>query len=127
MEAKALQNDYLNLLQRAVKVYDKQHEAIAKNVANVNTEGYKRIATDFSSELKGAMSNSGARVRNEKHILQSNFRSQSGGPGENPEGEVDIAREMADLASNQIRHEFVTRALARYYSGMTSAITGRIR
>ncbi len=44
-----------------------------------------------------------------------------------PQGQVDVAREMTDLSVNQIRHELVTRALQRYYSGISAAIVGRNR
>ncbi len=128
MDAKILNTDYANLLKKATKVYDKQHKAIAQNVANSNTAGYKRINTDFSAELRNAVDNSGVKVSHDKHISRSNWSSnQLDKDPSNPEGQVDVAREMTDLSVNQIRHELVTRALSRYYSGLTSAITGRVR
>ncbi len=128
MDAKILNSNYSNLLKKAVKVYDKQHEAIAKNIANSNTDGYKRINTDFSAQLKTAVQNSGVKTSRDKHIQHSNYSGTSiTGDSPNPEGQIDIAREMTDLSVNQIRHELVTRALQRYYSGVSSAITGRNR
>jgi len=128
METKILTTAYTNLLKNATHTYGKQHAAIAQNVANMNTDNYKRINTDFSKELQSAVDNSSARTSHEKHIAHANWSGSSNSNGlDNPEGSVDLAREMTDLSVNQIRFEFVTRALARHYSGISSAIVGRNR
>ena len=128
MDAKILNSGYSNLLKKAVKVYDKQHQAIAKNVANANTDNYKRVNTDFSAQLKTAVDNSGVKTSRDKHIQHSNFSTSiTSAASPNPAGHVDVAREMTDLSVNQIRHELVTRALSRYYSGLSAAIMGRNR
>ena len=128
MDAKILNTDYSNLLKKATKVYGKQHEAIAQNIANSNTKNYKRINTDFSSQLQTAVQNSGVKVSRNKHIQHSNWGANSMDKDpSSPEGQVDIAREMTDLSVNQIRFELVTRALQRYYSGISAAIVGRNR
>ena len=44
----------LQLLKQSLNVYDKQHQAIAKNIAHANDENYKKVDTDFSSVLKSA-------------------------------------------------------------------------
>ncbi len=128
MDTKILNTDYANLLKKAVNVYDKQHKAIAQNVANSNTASYRRINTDFSIELQNAVEQGGVKVSREKHISHSNWGgNQLDKDPSNPEGEVDLAREMTDLSVNQIRHEFTTRALSRYYGGLSAAIIGRNR
>jgi len=128
MDTKILNTDYANMLKKATSVYDKQHQAIAQNVARSNVENYKRINTDFSEQLHTAVNNSSVKISRDKHISHSNWANENSATDQsNPEGKVDVAREMTDLSVNQIRHEFVTRALARYYSGLTTAITGRNR
>ncbi len=128
MDAKILNTEYANLLKKATSVYDDQHKAIAQNVAKSNVENYKRINTDFSEQLKTAVHNSGVRVSREKHLSHSNWdTAHSGSNQSDGEDSVDMAREMTDLSVNQIRHELVTRALSRYYAGITTAITGRNR
>ena len=47
--------------------------------------------------------------------------------GNAKDNEVDLTEEMTHLAENQIRHEFVTRLLNRYYSGISTSITGNIK
>ncbi len=128
MDTKLLNSDYRNLLKQATHLYGKQHEAIAQNIANANTDNYKRINTDFSAQLKTAIDSSGVKTSRDKHITHSSWSgSRSSEIQNNPDGQVDLAREMTDLSVNQIRHEFVTRALARSYSGLSAAIVGRNR
>ncbi|MEA3285989.1 MAG: hypothetical protein U9Q77_01250 [Candidatus Marinimicrobia bacterium] len=128
MEIKILNTDYGDLLKKAAHVYDEQHQAIAQNIANSNTDNYKRVNTDFSEKLKSVIDNSGIRASREKHIQHASWKGEGSlGSPNNPESDVELAREMTDLSANQIRHELVTRALSRYYSGLTTAILGRNR
>ena len=128
MDIKILNTGYGDLLQKAAHVYDEQHQAIAQNIANSNTDNYKRVNTDFSEKLKTVMDTSGIRASRDKHIKHASWKGENAlGGQKNPEGEVELAREMTDLSANQIRHELVTRALSRYYSGISTAIAGRNR
>ncbi len=128
MENEILTTGYRQLLKKSIHVYEKQHRAISQNVANSNTDDYKRINTDFSKELHSAIEKSGVRVNHAKHIAHSKWNENNPSAGnENPEGRVDLAREMTDLSVNQIRFELVTRSLARHYSGISTAIVGRNR
>ncbi|RKY52805.1 MAG: flagellar basal body rod protein FlgB [Candidatus Neomarinimicrobiota bacterium] len=116
------------LMEKALDVYVKQNKAIAQNVANAGNPDYKRINTDFSQVLKSASSQSKLKVTNKRHISSSgligniNFDEKRGGGGK-----VNITKEMADLAENQIRHELVTQTLNRYYNALKTSISGKIR
>ncbi|MAV15551.1 MAG: flagellar basal body rod protein FlgB [Candidatus Marinimicrobia bacterium] len=127
MFSKILSSGQPQLLKKALDVYQKQHEAISKNVANASNDNYKRINTDFTSELQNAQtSNSQLKTTNSKHI-SSNDNSPSL-LNEKKEGNtVDITREMGLLAENQIKYEFATRALSRMYKGISNSITGKTR
>ena len=128
MDIKIFNTGYSNFLEKAIHIYGEQHQAIAKNIANSNTDNYKRVNTDFSSQLQSAIDNSGVKATRDKHIGHSNWRQDNqSGDVNNPEGSVDMAREMTDLSVNQIRFELVTRSIARYYSGISTAIVGRNR
>jgi len=116
------------LMEKALDVYVKQNKAIAQNVANAGNPDYKRINTDFSQVLKSASSQSKLKVTNKRHISSSgligniNFDEKRGGGGK-----VNITKEMADLAENQIRHELVAQTLNRYYNALKTSISGKIR
>lgn len=121
-----LKTNGISLLNKAVQVYNRQHEAISKNVANVTTTGYNRVNTDFSDVLQEQETNAAMKTSNEKHIKHSNYDSDSMDDS-STENNVDLTEEMTFMAQNQIRQEFATRILNRYYSGMSTAITGQIR
>ena len=113
-----------NLVKNAVDVYNKQHNAIAKNIANVNDPFYKRVQTDFSEELKIAQQKSPLKNSNEKHILTPHYKATLF-PAKKGTGKVEITKEMADLAENQIRNEFATKRLTRYFRQLELSIRGR--
>ena len=127
MFSKILSSGQPQLLKKALDVYQKQHEAISKNVANASNDNYKRTNTDFTSELQQVQSsNAELKTTNPKHI-SSNDNSTSL-LNEKKEGNtVDITREMGLLAENQIKYEFATRALSRMYKGISNSITGKTR
>ena len=48
---------YINVLNKAANASWQREETIIKNIANVNTPGYKRKDVDFQSELRQGRSN----------------------------------------------------------------------
>ncbi len=125
MEAKLFQTNYGNLLKKALDVYTRQHEAISRNVSNVNNKEYTRTATDFSSELQEKVDQGRLQTPDSRHLQRSRFGAARLRSEPVAQERVDLNREMADLASNQIRHELVARSLQRYFSGLSAAIRGR--
>jgi len=126
MKINIFNTEKVNLMKKALGTYQKQNKAIAQNVANASNPDYQRTNTDFSKVLKSVSSQANLKVTNEKHISFSNF----GGEGTDPEkkgGTVDITREMAELAENQIRNDFVSQVLGRTYRSIQTSITGKIR
>ena len=128
---KIIETKQKHILKRALDVYQKQHEAISKNIKNVNKQDYKRINTDFSNELTTATadlvySQKGLKTSHDRHIDEGP-PWQSKLPLKGSDGvEVDLPLEMAEMAENQIRYEFATRMLNRLYRGLSTSITGRV-
>ena len=119
------------ILKRALNVFQRQNEAIAKNIKNVNKPNYKRVNTDFSQDLTTATSElqyqqKSLRTSHERH-LDEGPPWESKLPIKGSDGtEVDLPIEMAELAENQIKYEFTTRMLNRLYRGISTSITGRV-
>jgi flagellar basal-body rod protein FlgB len=111
-----------------------RHKLIASNVANVTTPGYTAKKIDFDSELKKAMRQTGLRptVTHPRHIpLKSSKNSppkvENVAESESSTGinTVDIDREMADLAQNQIVYQLTAKLAGKKFKALKSAIRGQ--
>ena len=127
MNLKILENEQSKLLKKAIRVYNRQHKAIAENIANVDNPAFKRVRTDFSEVLREAEDVSNLRYSDPRHIRSPHFSSDINHPGESDKNQpVDMTREMSELAENQIRHEFAVRTLHGYYEKLKQAIASKI-
>ncbi len=125
MNIKLFSSKYSQVMNKALDVYTRQHKAIAQNIANGSNPDSKRINTDFSMALQDAEA---ARLRcsDPRHINSTSLTGMADLRQESISDEsVDLTREMAELAEMQIRYDFVSRALSRFYRGISTAITGR--
>ena len=87
MFSKILSNGQPQLLKKALNIYQKQHEAISKNVSNASNENFKRVNTDFSSELNNVQNTtSSLKTSNAKHLSGSN--SENSNSNDSSEGSV---------------------------------------
>jgi flagellar basal-body rod protein FlgB len=95
-------------LERAMEGSSLRQQALASNLANVNTPGYRRRDVDFHSALAGAMDSSDARsaleaVRMEASEDRSSVVRADG-------SSVDLDAESAKLAANGLEYEQLTSA-----------------
>ncbi len=112
----------VELVKKSLNVYTRQHEAIAKNIANANNDDYKRVRTDFSKLLTENLER-GLKTTRPGHIAESKTPQPKHFPGSREK--VDLSQEMGQLAENQIKYDFAARALARKYKALRLSITGR--
>ncbi|MBO8130561.1 MAG: hypothetical protein H0Z29_03465 [Candidatus Marinimicrobia bacterium] len=127
MSVNLIDNEYINLVKRAIKALEKQHEAISENISNVANPYYRRKNTDFRHILQTEEKLSKLHITRNKHvqglpdeITESTLSIKKG------DSEVDINREMSELAENQVRHDFVTRVLRGIYDKLNSSIKGKL-
>jgi flagellar basal-body rod protein FlgB len=123
---KIFNTNKIQLMKQAMNVYQKEHEAIAKNVANASNPDFNRVKTDFSKELQTAK-NATLKTTSDKHIATSQFENGPFGKDGDTGEKVDLAEEMADLGVNQIKFDFIARVLKKAYNGLDASITGRMR
>ncbi len=112
-------------------------KAIANNVANLNTHGYKRIDVKFESELRDALSRTklkglrtqtghlpvGRKELNE--VFPEGYRSKDKTkPGEI--NNIDIDMEMSKLAENQIQFHFCAKFMKQNLEDISNVIKGRL-
>ena len=99
-----------------------KHKVIGQNIANADTKNYKRQEVEFKELLVTGMKNlsepnSSATEFEVKTDEDSAVISQ----GNN----VDINREMADMAKNSIMFKFAAQKLNGYFQTLQDVIKGR--
>jgi flagellar basal-body rod protein FlgB len=123
----------LPLMNKALDTYSLRMTTAAKNIANVNTVGYKPQKVEFEKLFQEQMALTGAKT-DEKHIPV--------GPNPDPSGElidrkipipeavmsgendVNVDKEMAEVAQTQIRFQFVSQSMSKHFKQLNAAITG---
>jgi flagellar basal-body rod protein FlgB len=101
----------------------RRREAVAQNIANIDTPGYRRKTVSFESELRrSTQPRSGSlNTTNPAHISTPSLSNQSllGAQGSQElvssrrdGNNVDIDQEMIELAETQLRYQTATRALS---------------
>ena len=103
-----------------------RHEAIASNLANVETPNYKRIDVQgsFSSELGRAIQ---AGKVNEIGRLQPRIVIDKNAPAPNRDGNsVQLDGELLQLQQNSMAHNLQTQFISRSMMKLRSAIQGRV-
>jgi len=127
------------LLEKALDVYSLRQRAIASNIANISTIGYRRIDVKFEDELRESLGGElikGIRT-NERHIPIGKRDINEVNPEVVQEGSaynsdplasgvnnVDIDYEMVELAKNQIRYRLASRLIAESFRGIQKSIKG---
>lgn len=118
------------LLKRALHACALRHEAIAHNIANVNTPGYRRVDVSFEQFLRAVQQNS-LRTSHPAHypapprLLPNPQPTIDSDAPMRPDGNtVDIEHEMAQLAENQIRFQTLSQLVGGRYQSLKTVITG---
>ncbi len=102
-----------------------RQEAIASNIANSETPGYRRldIAPDFATELNARMRSGDLKGVGE---LQARLTEDSTARSMRPDGNtVEIDHELLQMNRNTVEHDFLTDLISRNIKQLRLAITGR--
>ncbi len=94
-----------------------RHQAIASNIANVNTPGYQRM--DVSSSFQQAFSDALNRLGSGQtmdELPQGKIETAAVQGPARPDGNtVQLENEMVSMANNSARYEFAGQMLANSY------------
>ncbi len=102
-----------------------QHEAIASNLGNVSTPGYKRIELNasFASELKQAIgAQDSAQIQNLQPSLSVDTTAISNTRDGNT---VQLEKELMKMNQNTMAHAVETQLITGQLLRLRLAITGR--
>ena len=120
------QADNYQLARKLLDVAALRHEAIATNVANVETPGFRRldIAPDFAVQLKaqldaGTLAKSGDRLRPQ---LAEDQTARSIRPDGNT---VEMERELLAMNRNAVEYDYLSEVVSNNLKQLRLAITGR--
>ncbi len=123
----------INLLENFAGYCALKNKVIAQNIANVGTENYRRQDVVFKDVLNENMS-SILKTSDDRHIGVS----ESGNipdyqvvtdPGNNNDSgvnNVDIDKEMSDLAVNNLNFQFATKKIGDYFKNIQMVIKGAV-
>ena len=102
-----------------------RHEAIAGNLANIDTPNYKRVDVDssFSAELKQALASGDA---GQLAGLQPKLAVDSSAVAQSRDGNtVNLETELANLQQNTLAHGLESQLINYTLLHLQTAITGR--
>ncbi len=102
-----------------------RHEAIASNLANVETPGYKRldVSPSFEAELKQAIASGDvAAIDSAQPTLAVDHSARTGRQDGNT---VTMEAELLKLNQNSVEHAMETQMITGNLVRMRLAITGR--
>jgi flagellar basal-body rod protein FlgB len=120
-----------------------RHKAIASNLANITTPGYRTQTVRFEEELAGALQSPGlsGTATNARHLpigvlpvektasvieQRALDGTGQGDPTASGVNNVDLDGEMAELAKNQIRFKFSARLIGDTFRGIQKSIRGTV-
>ncbi|CAG5077906.1 Flagellar basal-body rod protein flgB [Thermobacillus xylanilyticus] len=124
-------------LKGAISAAELRQQVIADNIANVDTPGFKRSEVLFEELLAGRLGSQApklvARRTHEKHIpfggsgsvVKPKLVTDDSTSMHNSANNVDIDREMALLAKNQLRYNALIQQLNHEISMLRIGIEGR--
>lgn len=120
------QTDNYQLARKLLDASVLRQEAIATNVANAETPGFRRldIAPDFATQLKAkvAAGNFGANADSVTPTLAQDLSARAVRPDGNS---VEIERELLQMNKTAVEHEFLTEIVSSNIKQLKMAITGR--
>jgi len=111
--------DITELLQLGIKAESLRQQAIANNIANLQTPGYRRVEVKFEQLLAKAMQ-SGKEVKLSK--VEPQFYQPMDTPVKSNGNDVEFEKEIGELVKNSLRHKTYVRVLNNKYKQIELAI-----
>ena len=103
-----------NLVSQALDAAVLRQQAIAQNLANINTPGYKRLSVAFEAQLAGASRNASPSqvAMQAPRLIQA---AEAGG--------VSTDVELAQLSETVLHHHALLKALEKHMGLLRTAVS----
>ena len=119
-------SDNYQLARKLLDASALRQEAIASNIANTETPGYRRldVAPDFADQLRSRTlaGELGGETDNLKPTLVQDIHARTVRPDGNS---VDVETELLAMNKNSVEYEFLTEVVSKNIKQLKMAITGR--
>lgn len=122
----------IKLMEKFIDYCSIKNRTISQNIANVGTENYQRQDVEFGDILNQNIEQN-SNPKNPRHIslkpindivsnisVVDDFKTEGTGEINN----VDIEKEMAELAKNTLNYRFATKKISSYYKNIQGVIRG---
>jgi flagellar basal-body rod protein FlgB len=109
----------IKLLETATRAEGLRQQAIASNVANINTHGYRRIDVNFQEVLSEAIKKGGD-VNPDN--LEMEFYQTQNAPINEFGNDVSLDTEVGEMTENTLKHRAYTMLLKKKYQQMDAAM-----
>jgi flagellar basal-body rod protein FlgB len=106
-------------LQHALGRSAQRHSLLTQNLANLNTPGYKRKDLDFGIALQEEV---GRRNKLDEWRREHSGRQADTSSIRVDGSNVDLEREVFDIAETELRYQALTDMTASYFSGLKNVI-----
>lgn len=121
----------ISQLEKGLHYSSLKQKVISNNIANIDTPNYKSKDADFNKILQNEinLSSSSMKVSDPRHYqfssgqISSTANSRMYSVRDNGNG-VDMDREMADLASNQIYFDALVERISGKFGTLNTVIRG---
>ena len=122
------QSDGYQLARKLLDAASLRQEAIAANIANAETPGYRRldVAPDFAAQLRAQIT-SGTPAAQAAVGAQPTLAEDAHARVVRPDGNtVELENELLAMNRNSVEYEFLTEVVSRNIKQLRVAITGRV-
>ncbi|MBL7152242.1 MAG: flagellar basal body rod protein FlgB [Phycisphaerae bacterium] len=115
-------SNVIDFLQAGIKVESLRQKAIANNIANLQTPGYRRIDVKFEQLLAKAMTSHGQADLDE---IEPQIYQPKQTPVKSDGNDVNLEVEVGEMVKNTLRHKLFAMLLKKKYMGIEAAINVR--
>ena len=109
----------LNVLDVAIRAEGLRQKAIANNVANIETPGYRRLDIKFEELFEKALNSDGSV---DLDGIEPMLYQPEDTPVKGNGNDVTLEIEVGELVKNSLRHKVFVRVLNKRYRQMEAAI-----
>jgi flagellar basal-body rod protein FlgB len=119
-------SDSYRLVEKFLDASALRQQAIASNLANVETPGYRRldVSHDFAAQLKASMQNGD--LATTLGTIQPKITEDAQARSVRPDGNsVDLQNELLAMDRNSVEYTYLTDVVSNNFKQLRIAITGQ--